>query len=98
MTELVALVGTLTEGRNGWSRVALRSNPGPIVRIEGKQVLVVGSGGEKHEKHDDWEPCFVLAGSPKIKIRGIPVARVGDAVSHGDVLSSSGAATKVRFG
>lgn len=98
MTNLVAVEGTLTAGITGWSRVALAANPNPIVKINGKRVLVVGSGGEEHHKDDRDRPCFVLAGSAKVKIRGIPVARVGDSVSDGDVLSADGAATSVRFG
>ena len=97
MSEFVAVEGTLTEGRNGWSRVALSNNPGPIVTIRGKKVLVVGSGGETHKKGGTTRPCFVLSGSSKVKIGGIPVARVGDDVSDGDVLSADGASTHVRF-
>ena len=98
MTELAAVEGTLTAGQGGWSRVALSRNPGPIIKIQGKRVLVVGSGGEIHRRGDTDRPCFVIAGSSKVKIGGIPVARVRDAVSDGDVLSSTGAASKVRFG
>jgi uncharacterized Zn-binding protein involved in type VI secretion len=98
LTELVAVEGTRTAGQNGWSRVALYRNPNPIVKIQGKRVLVVGSGGEEHHKDDRDRACYVLAGSAKVKIGGIPVARVGDAVSDGDVLSADGAAQHVRFG
>lgn len=97
MTELVAVEGTLTAGQGGWSRVALARNPSPKVRISGKQVLVVGSGGENHRRGDTTHPCFVLSGSSKVKIGGIPVARVTDSVSDGDVLSPDGASTFVRF-
>lgn len=93
----MAVEGTMTEGRGGWSRVALAQGPGPIVKIKGKRVLVVGSGGENHKKGSTTRPCFVLSGSAKVKIRGIPVARVGDDVSDGDVLSGDGASTHVRF-
>lgn len=98
MTNFVAVEGTLTEGRNDWSRVALSRNASPKVKIRGKRVLVVGSGGEEHHRDDEDRPCFVIAGSAKVRIGGIPVARVGDAVSDGDVLSATGASTHVRFG
>lgn len=97
MSELVAVEGTLTQGLNGWSRVALSSNPGPVLKIGGKRVLVVGSGGEIHRKGGTSRPCFVLQGSAKVKLGGIPVARVGDLVSDNDVLSADGAAVHVRF-
>lgn len=93
----MAVEGTVTAGNGGWSRVALAQNPGPIMTISGKKVLVVGSGGENHRKGSTNRPCFVLSGSAKVKIRGIPVARVGDSVSDGDVLSADGASTFVRF-
>lgn len=93
----MAIEGTVTAGQGGWSRVALAQNPGPIVTIRGKRVLVVGSGGETHRRGDTTRPCFVIAGSAKVKIGGIPVARVGDAVSDGDVLSADGASVHVRF-
>lgn len=97
MTELVAVEGTLTAGQGGWSRVALSQGASPVVRINGKRVLVVGSGGETHKKGDTSRPCFVIGGSAKVKIGGIPVARVTDPVSDGDVLSPDGASTFVRF-
>ncbi len=97
MSELVAVVGTLTAGRGGWSRIPITQNPGPIVKIKGKRVLVVGSGGDIHSNDGHDRPCFVLSGSSKVKIGGIPVARVTDAVSDGDVLSADGASTFVRF-
>lgn len=94
----VAVEGTVTAGITGWSRIPLYANASPKVKIRGKRVLVVGSGGEIHEKDDRDHPCFVLSGSAKVKIGGIPVARVGDSVSDGDVLSSDGAAPHVSFG
>lgn len=97
MTELVAIEGTITAGQGGWSRVALARNPAPNVKIGGKRVLVIGSGGEDHHRGDTTRPCFVISGSSKVKIGGIPVARVTDAVSDGDVLSADGASTFVRF-
>ena len=97
MTELVAVEGTLTAGRGGWSRIPIAIGASPVMKIKGKRVLVVGSGGEPHEK-DGTRPCFVLGGSAIVKIGGIPVARVGDPVSDGDVLSPDGASTFVRFG
>lgn len=98
MTNLVAVEGTITAGITGWSRIPLFANASPVVKIGGKKVLVVGSGGETHHKDDRDRPCFVLSGSSKVKIGGISVARVGDSVSDGDVLSADGAATSVYFG
>lgn len=94
----VAVEGTITAGITGWSRVALAAGANPIVKINGKRVLVVGSGGEIHHKDDRDRPCFVLTGSAIVKINGIPAARVGDSVSDGDILSQDGAATNVNWG
>lgn len=93
----VAVEGTVTAGITGWSRVALSQGASPIVKINGKRVLIVGSGGETHHKDDRDRPCFVLSGSSIVKIGGIPAARVGDSVSDGDVLSADGASTHVSF-
>jgi len=95
----VALQGTLTAGITGWSRVALYQNPAAAkVTINGRRALKVGSGGEEHHKDDRDRPCYVLGASGKVKINGEYVAREGDPVSDGDVISGDGASSNVTFG
>lgn len=95
----VALQGTLTAGITGWSRVALYQNPAAAkVRINGRYALKLGSGGEEHHKDDRDRPCYVIGTSQKVKINGEYVARQGDPVSDGDVLSADGVSSNVTFG
>lgn len=94
----VAVVGTLTAGITGWSRVALYGNPSTKVFVNGKPVLLLGSGGETHHKDDRTRQCFVLGVSSKVRIEGRFAAREGDPVSDGDILSGDGVSQNAYFG
>lgn len=99
MGKRVALQGTLTAGQNGWSRVALYNNPAAAkVRINGRLALKLGSGGEEHSRGRDNRGCYVIDTSRKVRIHGEWVAREGDPVSDGDVLSGDGVSSNVYFG
>lgn len=99
MGKRVALQGTLTAGISGWSRVALYNNPAAAkVTINGRRALKLGSGGEVHHRDDEDRPCYVIGTSQKVKINGEYVAREGDPVSDGDVLSGEGVSSNVTFG
>jgi uncharacterized Zn-binding protein involved in type VI secretion len=86
---------SLTTGHDCVATTTLDTPPQSSVTIGGELVAIVGTPTVEHDFPPACEPhvAYVNAGSSKVSIGGIPIARVGDSADAGVMTSGQGGIT-----
>lgn len=88
-------IGQMTKGHEGYPPTDFITGA-PNVKINGKDISVIGSNATPHSKPNfPPHPVVAAGGSGTVLVNGVPIHRKGDPLACGDINDST---THVKVG